>query len=1329
MEVNQRRLQANFSPLVLDDKDIVLEKNAILVKVAHSGTGDNDIRNLLDRIVTIAECIDDDKVEIIPLDIFLEMNFISDEGVKTLINTLSFWSSSNHEQLKKVQLRRLRLHMCRVSDSGCEKLADYILSCRRERLPSELHLSHNRIGTRGCVSLLQAAGQKYPRLGTGNPPLWLRLEHNYIDVKEVRKIINKTTRWCECVPMRCSPLSCARSSAQLPIHVHLPHFLVQRAAATEVSLTGISDLLLKAKNGSTSNISKVRGDKGEEGLFASNKMYSATARESVHHSKKKEEKTSLSSTFPPSLLTRPRVDPVVPLLVSMSVVPKIPIIDSDLTPEMIDSFLTFPEDEKSEIKNDEVDAPLPSLPQTPLPSVQDFILNPSSSPSSTSAATAAVEVNPSTLVSPTVSTLIETTPIPLPPPLPPITSTNLKETSTPETFLLPPPPPPPQDASTPSHLFVVLDTSAVVRMMDPSFVFSFDQLGLTKQSSTSTDTHSVGDVVQEQSITFVVLETVLQQLDANKQAPFMYGTRERIPSAHVNAMRLHVNAFFKLYPSLEASGVLVRTKSEDLEDQVRTGGFNVATAPGVRLPSGAFDSDGMIIDSSLVLLRALVGGNSHSTALLLTSDVRMRNRAIEAGMPAELWETINDDFSHLPSASNKDESSKECLLSSVKVLNAVCDSTRTLLFSTSGLLPKSKGNDVTSEGIGTSSTSSSSSSSSASTFMSSQNKTSGQSLPESIQTSSSSISSTSISMRIPHMELLRASSSSRSMASLLRELVQGCTDKDLRERVVSAIEEAEGNALIWEAMHREKRRASSLHAALYNDGTEGGGGESGLATRGVVKASAIATSTIHHQLPTEPRNDKGAHPSAALRSSSLPQKQPRLDQQQQLHQQKLNRDSVLQQSKEPMKKFSQPVFKSDISHTFKPVVVPNQNQNQTYDQSGVKKAPAKAGKKNAINNNNVKEEDDDDDDELIKDLEKRIRQFSVKDELSSTKPSSLLGGKTATAKLSKISPPLTKQHDVGMNRKQRRELRRRQMQQKEEEEIVNRRNSDKQNEFVHIHDDLDDDEMNEGDEEDEDEEENIDDAFLDFEDDPDEDDEEGEDEEEEEEEDEDEDEANSEEEDEDDSDEDVDDNDVVNDDEEEEEEEEDEEEEEEEDDEVDDDSEYDTDNVDELSNFPKWVRTAISNGSMVLRREIVPGQSGRGARSQLTLVPAGEATESNYPSRTLRGRHSGIKKTTRINKGKGKSSTTGTTKKKKKNTFKRNTTDSDDDDFDDEEYGIPRKYLNRGTSRGRGSGKGSVHRVSSSGRGGGGGGSRGGGRGGSSHGGRGRGGARGGKRR
>jgi hypothetical protein len=153
-------------------------------------------------------------------------------------------------------------------------------------------------------------------------------------------------------------------------------------------------------------------------------------------------------------------------------------------------------------------------------------------------------------------------------------------------------------------------------------------------------------------------------------------------------------------------------------------------------------------------------------------------------------------------------------------------------------------------------------------------------------------------------------------------------------------------------MHREKRRASSLHAALYNDGTEGGGGGGGLATISFQKASATSTTT-HHQLPTEPRNDKGAHPLLSQQSPSLPQKQPRLDQQQQLQQQKLNRDSVLQQSKEPMKKFSQPVFKSDISHTFKPVVVPNQNLNQTNDLSGVTKAPAKAGKKNAINNNNV----------------------------------------------------------------------------------------------------------------------------------------------------------------------------------------------------------------------------------------------------------------------------------------------------------------------------------------------------------------------------------------
>jgi hypothetical protein len=63
-------------------------------------------------------------------------------------------------------------------------------------------------------------------------------------------------------------------------------------------------------------------------------------------------------------------------------------------------------------------------------------------------------------------------------------------------------------------------------------------------------------------------------------------------------MRATVNAFMRLYPQLEAAGALVRLLAEDLEDQVRSGGRHVATAPGVRTPDGRFDSDGMIVDAA-----------------------------------------------------------------------------------------------------------------------------------------------------------------------------------------------------------------------------------------------------------------------------------------------------------------------------------------------------------------------------------------------------------------------------------------------------------------------------------------------------------------------------------------------------------------------------------------------------------------------------------------------------------------------------------------------------------------------------------------------------------
>ena len=70
-------------------------------------------------------------------------------------------------------------------------------------------------------------------------------------------------------------------------------------------------------------------------------------------------------------------------------------------------------------------------------------------------------------------------------------------------------------------------------------------------------------------------------------------------------MRVAVNGFMKIYPILERAGALVRLLSEDVEDVVRAGGANVTTRPGCRLADGRLDSDGLIIDATLVIARSL----------------------------------------------------------------------------------------------------------------------------------------------------------------------------------------------------------------------------------------------------------------------------------------------------------------------------------------------------------------------------------------------------------------------------------------------------------------------------------------------------------------------------------------------------------------------------------------------------------------------------------------------------------------------------------------------------------------------------------------------------
>lgn len=81
-------------------------------------------------------------------------------------------------------------------------------------------------------------------------------------------------------------------------------------------------------------------------------------------------------------------------------------------------------------------------------------------------------------------------------------------------------------------------------------------------------------------------------------------------------------------------------------------GANVVSQPGCRKSDGKFDSDGVIIDASLLVLRSLVSATApvgadapeHAKLILLTADVAMRNRAMGVGLPSALWEDVNRNF-------------------------------------------------------------------------------------------------------------------------------------------------------------------------------------------------------------------------------------------------------------------------------------------------------------------------------------------------------------------------------------------------------------------------------------------------------------------------------------------------------------------------------------------------------------------------------------------------------------------------------------------------------------------------------------------------------------
>jgi len=132
------------------------------------------------------------ELKFIPVHACFQENLLQDEGVKHLCSALL------HDRL---QIDSLKLYKNQVNDSGAMHVADLIETVKYPI--TEIHLSHNLItikSARAIFSSIRRQDQalKYPCLPINAPPsckkpvpLWLRLEHNFIDLLLARQSINE----------------------------------------------------------------------------------------------------------------------------------------------------------------------------------------------------------------------------------------------------------------------------------------------------------------------------------------------------------------------------------------------------------------------------------------------------------------------------------------------------------------------------------------------------------------------------------------------------------------------------------------------------------------------------------------------------------------------------------------------------------------------------------------------------------------------------------------------------------------------------------------------------------------------------------------------------------------------------------------------------------------------------------------------------------------------------------------------------------------------------------------------------------------------------------
>ncbi|CAE7326157.1 aquIMA, partial [Symbiodinium sp. CCMP2456] len=97
------------------------------------------------------------------------------------------WSASGLDVLfgifrdRGVRVDRLRAFDCGLDDDAARSIAAWLHGMSATHLPSEMHLSHNRLTVAGFRAVVEAIEIKWAQLMGKRLPVWLRVEGNAVD--------------------------------------------------------------------------------------------------------------------------------------------------------------------------------------------------------------------------------------------------------------------------------------------------------------------------------------------------------------------------------------------------------------------------------------------------------------------------------------------------------------------------------------------------------------------------------------------------------------------------------------------------------------------------------------------------------------------------------------------------------------------------------------------------------------------------------------------------------------------------------------------------------------------------------------------------------------------------------------------------------------------------------------------------------------------------------------------------------------------------------------------------------------------------------------------